>query len=80
MILRSAGLALVLLTVSLGTRTAQGATCPGTCTVWCDSGATYYYYEPSYRCCPHVNLSCPDGSSAYAAEWWPVTCGVAEIC
>ena len=80
-ILRSAGLALVLLTASLGTRAAQGATCQGTCTVSCDSGATfYYYYDPNYSCCPRAGKTCPDGSTAYGAEWWPVTCGVAETC
>lgn len=80
MILRSAGLALVLLTVSLSTRTVQGATCEGTCTVSCGSGATYYYYEPNYWCCDHLGLACPDGSSASAVEWSPVTCGNHEIC
>jgi hypothetical protein len=80
MILRSAGLAVVLLTVSLGTRTAQGATCEGTCTASCDSGATYSYYEPNYQCCDHFGQACPDGSSAHAVEWWPVTCGNPETC
>jgi hypothetical protein len=77
-ILRSAGLAAILLTV--GMSTARGAGCLGTCTVSCDSGATYYYYEQDYRCCARVNLACPDGSSAYGTEWWPATCGYAQIC
>jgi hypothetical protein len=80
MILRSTGLAVILLTVSLGAKTAQGATCEGTCTVSCDSGATYSYYEPNYWCCPRLDGACPDGSSAHAVEWSPVTCGNPEIC
>jgi hypothetical protein len=80
MILRSAGLAAVLLTVSLGSRTAQGATCEGNCTVSCDSGATYSYYEPNFWCCPRLGETCPDGSSAHAVEWSPVTCGNYEVC
>ena len=80
MILRSAGLAVVLLTVNLGARTAQGATCEGYCVVSCDSGATYSYYEPNYQCCDHLALACPDGSSAHAVDWWPVTCGNPETC
>ena len=80
MILRSAGLAVILLTASLGVRTAQGATCEGDCIVSCGSGATYSYYEPNYWCCDHLGQACPDGSSAQAVEWWPVTCGNHEIC
>lgn len=80
MILRSAGLAVILLTASLGAKTAQGATCEGNCIVSCGSGATYSYYEPNYMCCDHLALSCPDGSSPQAIEWWPVTCGNPEVC
>jgi hypothetical protein len=80
MILRSAGLAVILLTVSLGARTAQGATCEGNCIVSCGSGATYSYYEPNYQCCDHFGQACPDGSSAHAVDWWPVTCGNPETC
>jgi hypothetical protein len=46
-ILRGAGLAVILLTVSLGAKTAQGATCEGYCTVTCGSGAVNVYYEPT---------------------------------
>ena len=80
MILRSAGLAVVLLTVNLGTRTAQGATCEGNCIVSCGSGATYSYYEPNYQCCDYFARTCPDGSSPRAVDWWPVTCGNPETC
>jgi len=79
MILRSAGLAVILLAaVTLGT--AQGVNCLGNCTVWCDSGAVYYYYEAAGRCCNRAYSVCPDGSSGYGSEWWPVTCGYAQIC
>jgi hypothetical protein len=80
MVLRGAGLAAILLTVSLGTRTAQGATCEGYCTVSCASGATNTYYEPNYWCCDHLAVACPDGSASLAAEWEPVTCGNHETC
>ena len=80
MILRSAGLAVVLLTVSLGTRTAQGATCEGDCIVSCTSGASYSYYKPNYQCCDYLELACPDGSSPRSIEWFPVTCGNPETC
>lgn len=79
-ILRCAGLAVVLLTASLGTKTAQGATCEGNCIVSCGSGATVSFYEPNYWCCDHLDSVCPDGSSTQAVEWWPVTCGNHEIC
>ena len=59
---------------------ALGATCEGTCTVSCNSGATYNCYEPNYWCCSHLDQTCPDGSTAHAAEWRPVTCGNHEIC
>jgi hypothetical protein len=78
-ILRSAGLAVVLLAVSLGAKTAQGATCEGTCILSCDSGATSTYYEPNYSCCTHEQ-PCPDGSAAHPVEWWPGTCGNHEFC
>jgi hypothetical protein len=80
MILRSAGLAVILLTVSLGARTAQGATCEGYCIVSCDSGATQSYYLPNYQCCDHFGETCADGSSSHAVDWWPVTCGNPETC
>ena len=80
LIFRGTGLAVVLLTASLGTKTVQGATCEGNCIVSCGSGATYSYYEPNYQCCDHLAISCPDGSSANAIEWWPVTCGNPETC
>ena len=80
MILRSAGLAVVLLTVSLGTKMAQGATCEGYCIASCGSGATNSYYEPNYQCCDHFGQACPDRSFAHAVEWWPVTCGNPETC
>ena len=80
MILRSTGLAVILLAVSLETKTAQGATCEGNCIVSCDSGATYSYYEPNYWCCDRLDMVCPDGSSAHSVEWSPVTCGNPETC
>lgn len=77
-ILRCAGLAVILLAVGLGT--ASGFGCQGSCTVWCDSGAVYYYYETAAQCCNRAYSTCPDKSSAYGSEWWPVTCGYAQIC
>jgi hypothetical protein len=79
-IFRCAGLAVILLAVSLGAKTAQGATCEGFCTVSCDSGAVNVYYEPNYWCCDHLGQACPDGSSPHGAEWEPVTCGNHEVC
>ena len=79
MMLRGAGLAVVLLTASLGTNTAQGATCEGDCLVSCASGATYASYQPNYQCCTLYEV-CPDGSAVRMVEWWPVTCGNPEIC
>jgi hypothetical protein len=80
LILRGAGLAVILLTASLGAKTAQGATCEGNCNVSCGSGATYSYYVPNYMCCDYLTLNCPDGSSPRAIDWWPVTCGQPETC
>lgn len=79
MILRSAGLAVILLAaVTLGT--AQGVNCLGNCSVYCDSGQVYYSYGNLSNCCSRATSLCPDGSSAYYSEWWPDSCGEAFFC
>ncbi len=78
-ILRGIGLALILFAASTGA--AQGFGCQGSCTVYCDSGATDYHYVTASACCGSILWSpCADGSNPYGAEWWPVTCGYAQIC
>jgi hypothetical protein len=76
-LLRSIGLAIVLMTVSFGT--ARGAGCKGTCTVYCESGSYVYYNVTARECCDERVTTCPDGL-AQGADWWPSTCGVALVC
>ena len=80
-ILRSAGLvAVILLAMSLAP--ANGGPCIGECSVYCDSGALYYFTDSITQCCQrtHVLYGCPDGSSAYWASWQPETCGSPQTC
>jgi len=65
-LLRMAGLVVIV----LGLRSEMASAvvfCTGTCTVTCDSGATYYYTTRNYQCCGKLSV-CPNGGSA---EWWP---------
>lgn len=80
-ILRSAGLVAILLAMSL-VPASGGPPCLGECSVYCDSGALYYFYETAQECCARANnLSmCPDGSTAYFSSWQPDTCGVPWTC
>lgn len=80
---RGIGLGLILLATSMGT--ARGAGCLGNCTIYCNGGA-YYYYTTASDCCRRAMMACPGGEYdpelglETRAEWWPVSCGYAQLC
>lgn len=58
-----------------------GGSCDGSCTVYCSSGAENFYETTASLCCSYyVTHPCKDGSYPSGAEWFPITCGFAEIC
>ena len=76
----NSGLGVILLAMTLAP--ASGGPCMGECSVYCDSGALYYFYESAQECCARAYslAMCPDGSTAYASSWQPDTCGVSWFC
>jgi|ERR1044071_7571284 hypothetical protein len=53
--------------------------CLGNCVRHCDSGIDENSYVTAGACCDFRFL-CSDGSSAWGAEWYPVTCGIGIAC
>ena len=68
-ILRVVALSLVFSALYMSKEAAAVEWCRGTCTVQCNSGQTYVYYDtPANRCCEKESM-CPD--SIGTVTWYP---------